>query len=144
MGLRFRKSVRLAPGLRMNFSMSGVSLTAGPRGASVGIGRRGTYLNAGIPGTGLYAHERIGGGSQRTSRPAESSTMAITVSVDDQGVISFRDGRGNPLDEKFINAAKKQQGERIRELIQSKCDEINAQTQELGKLERAPEIRTAG
>lgn len=59
MGLRFRKSVRLAPGVRLNFSLSGVSATVGPRGASIGIGRRGTYFNTGIPGTGIYARERL-------------------------------------------------------------------------------------
>ena len=53
MALRFRKSIKLAPGLRMNLSGSGASWTLGPRGASVGIGQRGTYLNSGIPGTGL-------------------------------------------------------------------------------------------
>ena len=141
MGLRLRKSARLAPGLRLNFSMSGVSLTAGPRGGSVGIGRRGTYLNTGIPGTGLYARERIDRPSQGTTRrPAEASTarstttLQIVVSVDDEGVISFRDEQGNPLDEKLINTAKKQQGERIRGLIQAKCDEINARTEALGEI----------
>jgi len=51
MALRFRKSVKLAPGIRMNFSGGGVSWSLGPRGASIGIGKRGAYLNAGIPGT---------------------------------------------------------------------------------------------
>jgi len=59
MGIRFRRSIKLAPGLRMNFSGSGVSWTLGPRGLSMGIGKRGTFLNAGIPGTGFYSRERI-------------------------------------------------------------------------------------
>lgn len=35
MGLRFRKSFKLAPGLRLNMSGSGFSWSVGPRGASI-------------------------------------------------------------------------------------------------------------
>lgn len=59
MGIRFRRRVKICPGLYINFSTSGASLTAGIPGASVNFGAKGTYLNAGIPGTGLYARERI-------------------------------------------------------------------------------------
>lgn len=76
MGLRFRKSVKLAPGIRLNFSKSGVSTTIGPRGASVNIGKKGTYLNAGIPGTGLYMREKIS--STSNGHSATSSKAATT------------------------------------------------------------------
>ncbi len=39
--MRFRKSIKLAPGLRPNLSGRGASLTVGPRGASVNFGTRG-------------------------------------------------------------------------------------------------------
>jgi hypothetical protein len=39
MGFRFRKSFKLAPGVRMNLSGSGLGWTLGPRGASIGIGK---------------------------------------------------------------------------------------------------------
>lgn len=38
MGLRFRRSVRLAPGVRLNFSRSGTSLSLGVPGATLNIG----------------------------------------------------------------------------------------------------------
>ncbi|HEX6369326.1 MAG TPA: DUF4236 domain-containing protein [Longimicrobium sp.] len=60
--MRFRKSIRLAPGVRINLSRSGVSTTFGGRGASVNIGRKGTRATAGIPGTGLSFSQRVGGG----------------------------------------------------------------------------------
>lgn len=135
MGLRFRRSVKLAPGIRMNFSGSGVSWTLGPRGASVGIGKRGTYLNTGIPGTGFYARERMGG--SQTSNRARTSTysnMSVTVGVKDDGTVYFQDAEGKPLAERLINAAKKQQGDAIRGLIQQKCDEINSQVEALGEI----------
>lgn len=41
MGFRFRKSVRLGRGLRINLSKSGASLSAGRSGATVNLSRRG-------------------------------------------------------------------------------------------------------
>lgn len=53
MGFRFRRSVRLFPGVRLNFSASGISASVGVRGASVTVGPRGSHVNLGIPGSGL-------------------------------------------------------------------------------------------
>jgi hypothetical protein len=61
MRFRFRKSIRIAPGIRLNIGSRGVSTTIGPRGASVNVGPRGTYANLGIPGTGLSARTRLDG-----------------------------------------------------------------------------------
>ena len=59
MGLRFRRSVRLYPGVRLNFSRSGVSTSIGVRGATVTLGPQGTYANVGLPGTGLSYRTRL-------------------------------------------------------------------------------------
>jgi len=58
MGLRFRRSFRLMPGIRLNVSKSGVSASIGGRGAWFTIGRRGTRATLGIPGTGLSYTEQ--------------------------------------------------------------------------------------
>lgn len=136
MALRFRKSIKLAPGLRMNLSGSGMSWSLGPRGASVGIGRRGTYLNTGLPGTGLYSRQRLSGGASASQQAAKPGTtqMEITVSISDDGTLKFKDASGNPIAEHLIEAAKKQQGDKIKALIQGKCDEINEQVEALGKI----------
>ncbi|HEX5436981.1 MAG TPA: DUF4236 domain-containing protein [Gemmatimonadaceae bacterium] len=60
MALRFRRSISIIPGVRLNLSKSGLSTSIGPRGASLTIGPRGAYTNVGIPGTGIYARQRIG------------------------------------------------------------------------------------
>lgn len=61
--MRFRKSIKLAPGVRINLSRSGLSTTLGVRGASVNIGKRGTRATVGIPGTGIScSHQMRGGG----------------------------------------------------------------------------------
>ncbi|MBE7459629.1 MAG: DUF4236 domain-containing protein [Zoogloeaceae bacterium] len=136
MALRFRKLIKLAPGLRMNLSGSGVSWSLGPRGASVGIGRRGTYLNSGIPGTGLYSRQRLSGGPAPAPQAARPGTpqVEIAVFISDDGTLTFKDASGNPIAERLIEAAKKQQGDKIKALIQGKCDEINGQIEALGKI----------
>ena len=66
MSLRFRRRVKLFPGITMNLGLHGAGLSVGPRGLHVGLNRRGLYSSAGIPGTGLYAvhHYRTGEGHQ--------------------------------------------------------------------------------
>lgn len=59
MGIRFRRSIRLFPGFRVNVTGSGLSATVGPRGASVNVGSRGTYANVGLPGTGISSRTRL-------------------------------------------------------------------------------------
>lgn len=138
MAIRFRKSIKLAPGLRMNLTGSGVSWTAGPRGASVNFGKRGTFLNTGIPGTGLYSRQALtsGTGDRPANRASGAQTVnvSLTVSVEDDGAITFKDAEGNPVSEYLIETAKKQQGEAIRNLIQTACDKINSQVEAVAEL----------
>lgn len=140
MGIRFRRSVKLAPGIRMNFSGSGVSWSFGTRGASVTIGKRGTYLNTGIPGTGLYTRQKIGNSikvakSTNSNKQAQQfSIVNVSVGVRDDGTIFFQDNQGSPLPESLIAAAKKQHGVAIKDLILKKCDEINDQIEAISKI----------
>jgi Protein of unknown function (DUF4236)/Bacterial SH3 domain len=79
MALRFRRSVRLFPGVRLNFSRSGISTSIGVRGASLTLGNRGTYVNVGIPGTGLSYRSKVS--PSRTSRtvvpPEDNALMPV-------------------------------------------------------------------
>ena len=138
MALRFRKSVKLAPGIRMNFSRGGLSWSLGPRGASVGIGKRGTYLNAGLPGTGLSFRQRLDAGGSASGRSSvsrdEQASIGVTVGVEDDGTLTFRDSLGNALSSELAAATKRQQGDALKDLMQQKCDEINAQIEALGTL----------
>jgi Protein of unknown function (DUF4236) len=54
MPLRFTRRVSLIPGLRVNFSRSGASLSIDHRGAWYAIGPRGRRVSVGLPGTGLF------------------------------------------------------------------------------------------
>lgn len=64
MGLRFRKSFKIAPGVRVNVGKKSIGISAGVKGARVSVnssGRKTTTV--GIPGTGLSYQktEKIGG-----------------------------------------------------------------------------------
>lgn len=64
MGLRFRRSFRLFPGVRMNLSGRGISASFGIPGATVNLSSRGVRGTVGIPGTGLSYSTQIGAGHQ--------------------------------------------------------------------------------
>lgn len=139
MGIRFRKSFKLAPGVRMNFSGSGISASFGPRGASVSVGKRGVYGNVGIPGTGLSMRSKLSGDAATVRRrlavpQPQTVEVAAKVGVTDEGELYFQDADGNPLPLHWIEAAKKQNADAIKALIQRKCDEINAQIEAVGDL----------
>jgi hypothetical protein len=53
MGFRFRRSVKLLPGLRLNLSKGGVSLSAGIPGAHINFSPRGARTTFGVPGSGF-------------------------------------------------------------------------------------------
>src|SRR4051812_18292471 len=66
MGFYFRKSIGFGP-FRLNFSKSGIGVSAGVRGARVSTGPRGTYINAGTHG--FYYRQKINTGGSRPSQP---------------------------------------------------------------------------
>ncbi|WP_425285927.1 DUF4236 domain-containing protein [Acinetobacter baumannii] len=54
MGFNFRKSFKIAPGLRLNVGKKGISsVSIGGKGARVNLSKKGTRTTVGIPGTGL-------------------------------------------------------------------------------------------
>lgn len=91
MGFRFRKSVSLGKGVRLNFSKSGIGLSVGVRGARWSIGPSGPRVTLGIPGTGLYYEQRLGGGRRR--RAAAAAPHSGTGSAGTSGPSERRGGR---------------------------------------------------
>lgn len=52
-GVRFRKTITILPGVKINLSKTGVSTSVGGNGATVNVGTRSRTVTLGIPGTGL-------------------------------------------------------------------------------------------
>ena len=92
MGLYWRRSTKILPGVRINWSKSGPSISMGPKGAKVNIGKRGTYVSGGIPGTGLYYRQKVGGSSKSScssnggSYPTNTNTQT-TFGFSKQGCL---------------------------------------------------------
>ena len=59
MAIKFRKTKKILPGVKLNISKSGVSVTTGIKGASINIGKNGVYRNLGIPGTGISKRDKL-------------------------------------------------------------------------------------
>ncbi len=111
MGFRFRKSVKICKGVKVNFSKSGASLTLGGRGHSVTLGKR-SRVTVGIPGTGLSYSTSLSGGSKSsssrksTSAKKRSSSTAVPkqvkVVMSPDGKIELRDEKDLPIVDPYV------------------------------------------
>lgn len=112
MGFRFRKSFKIAPGVRMNLSTTGVSASVGPRGASISMGSSGVYANAGLPGTGISYRKRLDGPSKNVQRSRTDSAQCVDMKVhiifNEDGSVSFEDEDGSQLDERLVRKVRKE------------------------------------
>ena len=59
MSWRFRKVLKLAPGVKLNMTQRGPSITVGAPPLSFNIGPKGVYRNMSIPGTGMWDRQQI-------------------------------------------------------------------------------------
>jgi hypothetical protein len=144
MGFRFRHSIRIAPGLRVNVGKRGVSLSAGVRGASVTFGPRGTYTNVSIPGTGLSYRKRAGGGSEQRrtvraqqrlereyqrlekERARQEALSKVKLSLDKEtGALQIENAFGGPLSRQDLKLVWDQKRSSILEWLEQQADEIN-------------------
>lgn len=80
MGFRFRKSIRLAPGVRLNLSKRGASVSLGGRGLTTNVSTRGTRTTVGLPGTGLsYSHFTPAASSARRGSSRGGASAGLPV-----------------------------------------------------------------
>ncbi|MFZ2061835.1 MAG: DUF4236 domain-containing protein [Candidatus Binatus sp.] len=82
---RFYRRVSIFPGLSVNLSKSGPSLTVGMRGAHVTVGSKGIRKTIGIPGTGIYytSHSGYysGAHSAHVEQPISDSRQTTAHSI---------------------------------------------------------------
>ena len=80
MGIRFRKSIKIANGVKLNVSKSGVSLSLGKKGLHYTINSKGTSTaTASLPGTGLSYQKKFNtfGGLKKMFEGDEKKTKYI-------------------------------------------------------------------
>jgi Protein of unknown function (DUF4236) len=85
MGLRFRRSWSVIPGVRLNLGLKSGSLSFGMRGLHYTVGTKGSRVTVGLPGTGLFWTKKISPGfrgpppppnQQQSNLPPHSGTQA--------------------------------------------------------------------
>ncbi len=145
MSFRLRKSVKVVPGVRLNLSKSGASVSLGARGATVNIGKKGVRTSVGIPGTGLSWSKQNGWNSSKPTSKREEIFGLVTYATDSTKVIqkagdnanasiarvnkaidTLNGGRG-PTDSKTVTFKKRihSEAKKIQELRQSVLDEVD-------------------
>lgn len=77
MGLRFRKSIKIAPGVKVNLNKNSTSVSIGTKGKHYTVNSKGkTTKTVGIPGTGLsYSTTSGGTTSKKTSKKTKVSAV---------------------------------------------------------------------
>ena len=78
MGFRFRRSVKLIPGVRLNFSTRGASISLGAPGATLNFSGRGARATFGVPGTGFSWSQSLTSGSATPPRPSTDYSRSTT------------------------------------------------------------------
>ncbi len=85
MPFRFRRTMKIAPGVRLNLTKTGVSARVGPRGLGLTVGTSGTTASAGIPGTGLHASRKF----KKNAKKSAATTADQTPQPERKGVGFF-------------------------------------------------------
>lgn len=138
--MRFRKSVSLMKGVKLNASKSGVSFTVGGKGISLNVGKKGVFLNTSIPGTGLYDRKRIdtlitdklGIGKKKKASAKEEKLPDFTMTLNDEGEVVVENEKGNKITSEATLRAIRQTEEykeNYGELMAAYLQQINASTE---------------
>lgn len=80
MGWRFRRSIKVAPGVRWNVGTRGASWSVGPRGFKLNFSKRGVRRTVSLPGTGLSHSTMVRGHDSPEPASIESSSAVAMAS----------------------------------------------------------------
>ena len=81
MGFGFRKSFKIAPGVRLNVGKKGISsVSVGGKGARVSVGKKGTRTTISAPGTGL-SYSTFKSHSKTTRNASSNAEPNLAVSI---------------------------------------------------------------
>lgn len=81
MAMKFRKSIKVAPGVKVTLGRRSASVSVGPKGFKHSINTRGeVHRTTSIPGTGLYDRQRVGtiGGDNHTGGGQSPTPLVVT------------------------------------------------------------------
>ncbi|WP_303287784.1 DUF4236 domain-containing protein [Marinobacter sp. SS8-8] len=148
MAFRFRRTVKIFPGVRLNLGKRGVSVSAGMRGANVTLGRNGLYGNVGVPGTGLSYREKLlknrqpgrpsasanGEHPQSSPLPPIAEQIAQVQLNTATGEISILDADGQDLGSEAMAAAKAYALDALKDTLNEQVDTHNRMMERIGAI----------
>jgi len=102
MSFRFWRRVKILPGVTLNLSKTGGSLSFGPRGAKVTIGPHGKRTTMGIPGTGLFYTKTYGSKGKGNRGETTEAPLRPTVSAEDKLTLGFFKRLVTPKEEEAL------------------------------------------
>jgi len=109
MGFRLQRRIKIAPGVNLNISKSGLGVSVGPKGAKASIGMSGARTSVGIPGTGLRYEKRYPIHGASPAKPAGKKPSAPRASQAPGGVMrigALSKALKRPDEKAFINACQ--------------------------------------
>ena len=95
--IRFRKTVRVIPGVKLNLSGGGASVSVGGRGGTINVGKRGVTSTVGIPGTGLSWSKRSGWSANGSVTNAQVISGMMKQASKTLGQVERAAGKGNAI-----------------------------------------------
>ncbi|MCC6476135.1 DUF4236 domain-containing protein, partial [bacterium] len=134
--MRFQRRIKIAPGLRVNLSGSGIGFSAGPRGLALSSGPRGAHMHMGIPGTGISHASKLSSTATQANPTSGTSNTGFSyrVKAEDNGSIRIEDVDGNLITDDAIlgkikrdnayKAAVLEVSRRVKDRTDSKTDEM--------------------
>ena len=141
MAFRFRRRIPIIPGVRLNVSKKGVSLSGGMRGASVTAGQHGLHGNVGAPGTGLSYRTRLNQSKAHQRREAQQQRAAnkhqggreITIHfvLQDNGEVRVTDTSGSELSEADQRSIKRNYADHLTQFLDAKLSELEAKVEDI-------------
>jgi hypothetical protein len=158
MAIRFRRSVKILPGVRMNFSGSGVGLSVGVPGARVTVGPTGVYRHLSVPGTGIYSRQRVrldggGAGGGRGARGGGAGgggtqsfdgipALYYRISTEDPTLALLDEHTQEPLAPAAARWVRSNYGHLLQQALEESAEEFNAALEAMEGIHRntpAPE-----
>lgn len=143
MGLRFRRSFRIMPGVRINLGKRGASLSIGGHGVTTTIGPNGVYNTYSIPGTGLSYRQRLDGGGQAgTAAPAPTQASQVqsgvySAQLQPDGSVDYIGPDGQRATDAAAREVRRQGRATLIPWLEQTAREFNAQVQPLLTLHHA-------
>ena len=130
MSLRFQRRIKIAPGVRLNMSLGGISVTTGIKGASLTFSKRGVHANLGLPGSGLHYRTRLSGlpglSSGQRRALSQGGNAGVQIDLDPSGRLLLLDEAGDALSESRARKVRKEQRALIDAWLEARRDTLNA------------------